>query len=237
MNLSPVDKDDFEKKKHKNDSGKMNRSLNDWVHEKPDTKQSEKPDTKQNEKPDVNTKETIMETFPGIEKLILDCKRCDLHKTVTNKVISKGSTHPKVVFIGEAPGKNEDETGIPFCGRAGKLLDKMIDYMKLKEEDWAVINTIKCRPPENRTPTVKEIEICRPFLTAQLNLMNPAVIILLGNTAEKAFGESAGWGEVKKTKDGKNILKIFHPAAMIYKREREQEQYAFLDKYKYLWAD
>ncbi|MDV0447548.1 Type-4 uracil-DNA glycosylase [Methanosarcinaceae archaeon Ag5] len=175
--------------------------------------------------------------FDDLNKRILACRRCDLHLTVTNKVISKGSNHPKVVFIGEAPGKNEDETGVPFCGRAGKLLDKMINYMEMKDGDWAVINTLKCRPPENRTPTTKEIEICRPFLTEQLHLMNPTVIILLGNTAEKAFGESVGWGELKKTKDGKMLLKIFHPAAMIYKREREQEQYAFLDKYKYLWTE
>ena len=173
--------------------------------------------------------------FSYIEKKIEDCRNCGLHETVTNKVISKGSKTPKVVFIGEAPGKNEDETGIPFCGRAGKLLDKFIAYMELKEDEWAVINTIKCRPPANRTPTKKEIEICRPFLSAQLALMNPKIIILLGNTAEKAYGESLTWGEAKLNEDGSYVVKIFHPAALIYQRSREAEQYGYLDKYRYLW--
>ena len=175
--------------------------------------------------------------FSFVEKKILECKNCALHETVTNKVISKGSQTPKVVFIGEAPGKNEDETGIPFCGRAGKLLDKFIDYMALKNDEWAVINTLKCRPSANRTPTKKEIEICRPFLTAQLALMKPKIIILLGNTAEKAYGEILEWGEAKQKEDGTFIVKIFHPAALIYQRSREAEQYEFLDKYRYLWTD
>jgi len=173
--------------------------------------------------------------FLHLEQEISACRKCGLHATATNKVISKGSPHPKVVFIGEAPGKNEDETGVPFCGRAGKLLDKFIAYMALKEEDWAVINTLKCRPPANRTPTKQEIEICRPFLEAQLALMKPKVIILLGNTAEKAYGESLEWGEAKQKEDKTFVVKIFHPAALIYQRSREAEQYAFLDKYRYLW--
>ena len=186
-----------------------------------------------------NTPPVVTELIDGgfsyIEKKIEECKNCKLHETVTNKVIFKGSKTPKVVFIGEAPGKNEDETGIPFCGRAGKLLDKFIDYMNLKEDEWAVINTIKCRPPLNRTPTKKEIEICRPFLSAQLSLMSPKIIILLGNTAEKAYGESLLWGEAKIKEDGSYVVKIFHPAALIYQRSREAEQYAYLDKYRYLW--
>ncbi|MCL2550450.1 MAG: uracil-DNA glycosylase [Methanimicrococcus sp.] len=173
--------------------------------------------------------------YPFLEQEILACRKCGLHETAKNKVISKGSKAPKVVFIGEAPGKNEDETGVPFCGRAGKLLDKFIAYMNLKEEDWAVINTLKCRPPANRTPTKKEIEICRPFLEAQLALMKPKVIILLGNTAEKAYGESLEWGEAKQKENETFVVKIFHPAALIYQRSREPEQYAFLDKYRYLW--
>lgn len=173
--------------------------------------------------------------FPYLKREILSCRNCALHETVINKVITKGSENPKVVFIGEAPGKNEDETGVPFCGRAGKLLDKFIDYMALKDEDWAVVNTLKCRPPANRTPTRKEIEICRPFLEAQLALMKPKVIILLGNTAEKAYGETLTWGEAKQKEDGTYVVKIFHPAALIYRRSREPEQYAFLDKYRHLW--
>ena len=197
-----------------------------------------------------NVQDLVEGGFSFLEKRILACQKCALCETAANKVISKGSQTPVVVFIGEAPGKNEDETGIPFCGKAGKLLDKYISYMELKPTDWAVINTLKCRPPNNRTPTKKEIEICRPFLTAQLLLLNPKVIILLGNTAEKAFGETLDWGEVKKTEikaeiktetgagvlRTPDVLKIYHPAAMIYQRSREAEQYAFLDRWKCLWA-
>ena len=107
--------------------------------------------------------------------------------------------------------------------------------MGLKEEEWAVINTLKCRPPANRTPTKSEIETCRPFLSAQLALMKPKIIILLGNTAEKAYGESLEWGEAKIKEDGVYVVKIFHPAALIYQRSREAEQYEYLDKYRYLW--
>ena len=189
--------------------------------------------TKENLSPRVS--DLVAGGFSYLEQEILACRKCGLHETVKNKVISKGSKNPKVVFIGEAPGKNEDETGVPFCGRAGKLLDQFIAYMGLKEEDWAVINTLKCRPPANRLPTKKEIEICRPFLETQLELMKPKVILLLGNTAEKAYGESLEWGEAKQKEDGTFVVKIFHPAALIYQRSREPEQYAFLDKYRYLW--
>ena len=189
------------------------------------------------EKKDLIATELIAGGFSYLEQKIKECRNCALHETVTNKVISKGSKKAKVVFIGEAPGKNEDETGIPFCGRAGKMLDKFVEHMELDEDEWAVINTLKCRPPENRTPTKKEIETCRPFLTAQLKLMKPKIIILLGNTAEKAYGETLEWGESKRDENGTYIVKIFHPAALIYQKSREAEQYGYLDKYKHLWKE
>ncbi|WP_406659652.1 uracil-DNA glycosylase [Methanolobus sp. ZRKC3] len=173
-----------------------------------------------------------------IEEEILQCNSCALHETVTNKVIGKGSESPKVVFIGEAPGKNEDETGIPFCGRAGKNLDEMIDYMGLSENDYAVINTIKCRPPNNRNPHVTEINACKTFLLAQISLLDPKVIILLGNTAEKAFckNRKLDWGVAEKTDEGNVVLlKLFHPAALIYKRSRIDEQKSLIDENRPLW--
>lgn len=176
--------------------------------------------------------------FSHVKEEILQCKSCALHETVTNKVISKGSEKPKVVFIGEAPGKNEDETGVPFCGRAGKNLDEMIEYMGLSEDDYAVINTIKCRPPENRNPHVTEINACKAFLLAQISLLDPKVIILLGNTAEKAFckGRKLDWGEAEGMDEGNmTLLKIFHPAALIYKRSRIDEQKSLIDKNRHLW--
>ncbi|WP_406671249.1 uracil-DNA glycosylase [Methanolobus sp. ZRKC4] len=181
--------------------------------------------------------ELVEQGFEGIEKEIMECTDCQLHETVTNRVISKGSRSPRVVFIGEAPGKNEDETGIPFCGRAGKNLDEMIEYMGLSENGYAVINTIKCRPPKNRNPLKNEINACKAFLLAQIRLLDPKVIILLGNTAEKAFcnGEKLEWG-VPRIVDGKyTLLKIYHPAALIYQRSRIEEQNALIDSNRNLW--
>ncbi|MBP2031073.1 DNA polymerase [Methanohalophilus levihalophilus] len=171
-----------------------------------------------------------------LEKQIPTCTSCPLHETATQKVIRKGSENPKILFIGEAPGKNEDETGVPFCGRAGKVLDQIIDYMRLDEQEWAVINTIKCRPPNNRNPNKKELQACRSFLENQIELLDPKVIILLGNTAETAFvGKGTlGWGECREI-DGSKVLKLYHPAALIYTRSRIPEQHQFIDANRKLW--
>ncbi|MBN2110531.1 MAG: uracil-DNA glycosylase [Methanosarcinaceae archaeon] len=176
--------------------------------------------------------------FKKLESEILACKACALYKTVTNKVIGKGSHNPEVVFIGEAPGKNEDETGIPFCGRAGSILDEMIGYMDLPEHDYAVINAIKCRPPNNRNPLKSEINACKPFLLAQIRLLDPKLIILLGNTAEKAFcnGRRLKWGIPEISEEsGITLLKIYHPAALIYQRSRTDEQKELIDRNRHLW--
>jgi DNA polymerase len=174
--------------------------------------------------------------FGHLEKSILQCSDCALREGATNPVIMKGSRTPRVLFIGEAPGKTEDMTGIPFSGRAGKKLDEMIGYMSLSDDDYAVINAVKCRPPKNRKPLKGEIEICRPFLMAQIKLLDPQVIILLGNTAEEAFCRSKKleWG-IPKVSGGISIVKIYHPAAMIYQRSRIEEQKALIDKNRHLW--
>lgn len=151
-------------------------------------------------------------------------------------MIRKGSDNPAVLFIGEAPGKSEDETGVPFCGRAGKVLDRMMEYMGLEDGRWAVINTVKCRPPKNRNPNKKELNACRPFLEEQIHLLEPEVIILLGNTAEAAFvgkGELE-WGECREI-NGNKVLKLYHPAALIYARSREAEQQEFIDNNRKIW--
>lgn len=175
-------------------------------------------------------------TLEDVETAILGCTACPLSETVINKVVRKGSERPKVLFIGEAPGKNEDETGVPFCGRAGKILDELIEYMKLDVTEWAVINTIKCRPPNNRNPNKKELECCKPLMNRQIELLSPDLIILLGNTAEKAYcgGHKMEWG-VAEVLDGKNVLKIFHPAALIYTRSRTTDQHRFIDENCHLW--
>lgn len=166
------------------------------------------------------------------KQAILDCTLCDLHKGVTKKVIGKGSFDPIILFIGEAPGEKEDKAGIPFVGPAGKQLDKMIEYLGLKEKDYAVINVIKCRPPNNRDPTKEEIKACKPFLKNQISSLDPRIIVLLGNTSEKAISAiSLVRGKVY-TFSGRIVIKVFHPAALLYLPKRIIEQKKFLDKLK-----
>ncbi|MDW7731467.1 MAG: uracil-DNA glycosylase [Methanolobus sp.] len=188
--------------------------------------------------PNFLIQELVDGGFEHIEEKIRQCANCSLYESSTNPVIMKGSHNPKVLFIGEAPGKTEDATGIPFSGRAGKKLDEMIGYMGLSVEDYAVINVLKCRPPNNRKPRKNEIEQCKPFLMAQIELLAPKVIILLGNTAEEAFCDGKKkmkWGVPVVNDEGTNILKIYHPAAMIYQRSRVDEQKELIDKNSYLW--
>jgi len=174
--------------------------------------------------------------YETVAREVVACTRCQLHKSAIKRVIGKGSSNPKVFFIGEAPGESENKSGIPFYGRAGKQLDKMIEYMRLSDEDWMVTNTVKCHPPENRRPKIDEIECCKPFLLAQITLLNPKIIILLGNTAERSYcpGKKLEWG-VPVEHEGRTILKLYHPAALIYTRSKIEIQQAFIDKNRNLW--
>jgi DNA polymerase len=178
----------------------------------------------------------MIEPFEDLEEEINSCTACQLHESSTYKVIMKGGQNPKVLFIGEAPGKNEDASGIPFCGRAGKILDGMIEDMDIQQNDWAVINTVKCRPPDNRRPRKGELAACRAFFERQIEILDPDVIILLGNTAEEAFfgKRQLQWGECREI-DGKNVVKFYHPAALIYTKSRQPEQQEFIEKNSALW--
>ena len=120
-----------------------------------------------------------------------NCMGCALAKTRKNVVFSDGNpSTAKIVLIGEAPGEMEDETGRPFVGRAGQLLDDFLAQAGIsRDEDVYIINTVKCRPPENRVPTYEEQSACRKFLNAQIDIINPRAIILCGATALKSFVE------------------------------------------------
>lgn len=117
------------------------------------------------------------------------CKACELHKTRHNAVFADGNPETaSVVLIGEAPGENEDLQGIPFVGRAGKLLNEFLNKAGLsRENDFYIINTVKCRPPKNRVPTDEEKQACRPILLSQIEIIDPKIIILCGATALKSF--------------------------------------------------
>lgn len=174
-----------------------------------------------------------------LENDIINCKSCSLSSTIKNKVIYKGSLSPKILFIGEAPGFYENLVGVPFSGASGKILKWMIQKIGIEEKDYAVINTIKCRPPKNRKPTINEIKQCSKFLKTQVFLMNPKMIILLGNTAEELlrynlYKEKLNWGECTISYDKRYILKLYHPAALLYNKNLIASQTLFIDKYKYI---
>jgi DNA polymerase len=175
--------------------------------------------------------------YQTVGREVIACIRCPLHKSAIRRVIGKGSCSPKIFFIGEAPGESENKTGIPFYGRAGKGLDKMVEYMGLSKDDWMVTNTVKCHPPENRKPTKNEIECCKPFLIAQIILLDPKIIILLGNTAERSYlpGKKLEWG-VPIEHEGRIVLKLYHPAALIYTASKIEVQKNFIDKNRQLWT-
>lgn len=155
------------------------------------------------------------------------CTACALGKTRNNIVFSDGNpSTAKIVLIGEAPGEMEDETGRPFVGRAGQLLNDFLTEAGIsREEDVYVINTVKCRPPENRVPTDAEKSACRKFLEAQIDIINPRAIVLCGATALKSFIELDKKQTISKvrgkwmniTVDGKDYraITIFHPSYLL----------------------
>jgi len=162
-------------------------------------------------------------------------KSTEICKNCTNIVIGKGNEDADILFVGEAPGRNEDEQGLPFVGRAGKNLDSLLEKVGLSLEDVYICNILKCRPPENRDPLPEEIRAHTPWLVKQIKEIKPKVICSLGNYATKFF---LSLGDVSKMKiqpgitsvhgkvreivfEGLNIklIPLFHPAAIIYKRE------------------
>lgn len=162
------------------------------------------------------------------------CTACDLNKSRNNTVFSRGNINAKVAFLGEAPGANEDEQGIPFVGRSGKLLDKMIEAMGLEPKDVYVCNICKCRPPDNRKPTLDEMNSCSDFLKYQLTIVAPEVIIALGSTAvEGLLGPGPGitrrrglWEEWNNIK----VMPTFHPSYCLRNPSKKHDVWEDLQK-------
>jgi DNA polymerase len=152
---------------------------------------------------------------------VASCTKCELAKTRTNTVFSRGNPEAKVVFVGEAPGADEDEQGLPFVGRAGQLLDRMIVAMGLDPaKDVYVCNIIKCRPPGNRKPTPEESETCIPYLHEQLAAVAPRVIVAMGNTAVAALlgtklGITKVRGEWKLYRGRVLLMPTYHPSYLL----------------------
>ncbi len=156
----------------------------------------------------------------ALESHIGDCHRCALGDTRTRLVFGVGAPGAELMFVGEAPGKNEDLQGEPFVGAAGKLLDELLAGIGLSRSDVYIANIIKCRPPGNRDPERAEIETCTPFLEEQIRLIDPRVIVTLGNFATKYTlatdsGISRIHGRLFSVK-GRKVVPVFHPAAALY---------------------
>ena len=165
-------------------------------------------------------------SLAGVREELGDCTRCPLHRTRRNLVFGEGSPGAKLVFVGEAPGEEEDKQGRPFVGRAGQLLTKIISAMGLAREDVYICNILKCRPPGNRNPKEDEIATCEPFLVKQLEAINPEIICALGTFAAKTLLRTeAPISSIRgKFHDyhGRKLMPTYHPAYLLRNPEAKK---------------
>ncbi len=173
-----------------------------------------------------------MSKLNNLNNICANCILCELHKTRNNVVFGKGNKNAEILFIGEAPGEKEDLGGLPFLGRAGKQLDKFLNKINLSIDDVYIANILKCRPPKNRNPKIEEIKKCTPYLIEQINIINPKIIVTMGNYSSKFLLASlkienmkniAGISElhgiahiIEIGNKQYTIIPIYHPAAMMY---------------------
>lgn len=165
-----------------------------------------------------------------------NCTKCGLSKTRNHVVFGKGNPEAPIIMVGEGPGQQEDETGIPFVGAAGKLLDLLLAAQGFKEEDFYISNIVKCRPPGNRTPTDGEADRCLPYLRSQVKLIKPDIIVCLGATALKyLIGGRQRITQIRGTwiKRGKFLfMPTFHPAALLRDGSKRELMWADFKKIK-----
>src|SRR6266851_2080892 len=183
--------------------------------------------------------------FESIEKIVGDsllktredlgeCTRCKLHSTRHKIVFGDGNPKAELVFVGEGPGADEDAQGLPFVGRAGKLLTQMIEAMGLQRKDVYICNVVKCRPPENRLPEKDEVATCSPFLLRQIDVIAPKVIVCLGSVAAQTLLETnrgisqfrGQWLEFR----GRKLLATYHPAYLLRNPNAKGEVWKDLQK-------
>jgi len=164
----------------------------------------------------------MISNLETVRQKVIECTKCDLCKTRTNSVPGKGNFNSDVIFVGEAPGKNEDLHGEPFIGVAGKRLSAALDDAGISRDDVYITNTVKCRPPNNRVPSKTERETCRVYMEKEIEIIKPKIICVLGNTA---FGSVLGGTEITKFrgKVGRKNNQLYfisvHPAATIYNQK------------------
>jgi uracil-DNA glycosylase family 4 len=164
---------------------------------------------------------TVPSDIEQINREVIECTKCELHKERKNAVPGDGNFRAKIMFIGEAPGRDEDLQGRPFVGAAGKLLTQLLLSIGLKREDIYITNIVKCRPPENRQPRVSEIATCSHYLDRQIEIINPRLLCPMGNTALKfLLGKNASisglHGRLAEKREGRVVFPLYHPAAALY---------------------
>lgn len=163
-----------------------------------------------------------------LKEKCLKCTKCALSKTRHNVVFSDGVANRNLVLVGEAPGYYEDKTGIPFVGKAGQLLDKIFECVGLsRKKDVYIMNTIKCRPPDNRDPLPSEKEACREYMDAQLEILKPKIILICGNVALKSlldtpYGITRVRGKWFDGPYGSKMMPIYHPSYLLRNDSREK---------------
>lgn len=160
----------------------------------------------------------------GVRDLLGECDRCELAATRNNIVFGSGNPEARLMLVGEAPGRNEDLTGEPFVGAAGSLLEELLASAGMSRDDVYIANVLKCRPPGNRNPRPAEIEACTPFLRAQIELVDPELIVTLGNFATRfILGTTESITALRGAGvelEGRTVFPVFHPAATIYDRTK-----------------
>jgi len=183
-----------------------------------------------------------------IKNEVIDCQKCSLFKKRILPVIGQGDHNARIMFIGEAPGANEDKTGVPFCGQSGNILNELLDSIGLQRKNVYICNVLKCRPPGNRNPQANEIKACISYLENQIEIIRPKIIGTLGNYAVshilkqynledkiqgigkirgKIFKAKASFGEIK-------IIPLYHPAVAAYNANMKdilKEDFKILKKY------
>ena len=177
-------------------------------------------------------RESKLEMLNKLREEIGDCKRCELYKTRRNLVFGEGNPEASLMFVGEAPGEEEDKQGRPFVGQAGKLLTRLIESIGMTRDEVYIANVLKCRPPGNRNPKEEEIEACSPFLFKQIEIIQPKIICALGAFAAKVLvggniQVSKVRGRLVKGINGWNIFPTYHPAYLL--RNTRQKKVAIED--------
>jgi uracil-DNA glycosylase family 4 len=172
----------------------------------------------------VNIDLATVETLDALALIAHDCQECSLSAGRTNVVFGAGSPEADVLIVGEGPGQQEDEQGLPFVGRSGQLLNRLLSEIQLERDDVYIANVVKCRPPGNRDPRTDEIDACKGYLKRQIELIDPVVVITLGNFSTKlllntAIGITRMRGRAYEWW-GRFLVPTFHPAAALRGGER-----------------